>query len=95
MFLGGPEYVAVRMNLPVLYLGMSRVKRGKYEIKFSVITLNAGETEKGFVTREYARFLENDIFTNKSNWLWSHKRWKREFTPAEAQEYASLYGTKQ
>lgn len=94
IFMCGPEYVAVKMNLPVLYLGMNRIKRGEYEIKFSIITLNAAETEKGFVTREYARFLENDIFTNKSNWLWSHKRWKRDFTPEEAKEYESIYGAK-
>ena len=91
IFMYGPEYVATKMDLPVLYLGMNRVKRGKYEIKFELITLEAGKTEKGFVMREYAKFLEKDIFANKYNWLWSHKRWKREFSPSEAQEYDSLY----
>lgn len=73
--------------MPVVYLGMQRVKRGRYVLQFTPIIDQAGQTERGFVTREYAKLLEKDIFANKYNWLWSHKRWKRFFAPHEQQEY--------
>ncbi len=87
LMISGPEYVAVKLNLPVVYLSMQRIKRGKYVIKFIPITEEAGKTERGFITRKYAGLLENDIFANKYNWLWSHKRWKCHFYPHEQEEY--------
>ena len=86
----GSEDLAARLDLPVVYLDMERIKRGEYEITFSLITESAGKEAPRFVTREYARLLERDITSNKYNWLWSHKRWKRDLTPQEEQEYASL-----
>jgi Kdo2-lipid IVA lauroyltransferase/acyltransferase len=91
LMLCGPEYVAVKLNLPVVYLSMSRQGRGKYVVKFTTITEEAGKTEHGFVTREYAKLLEKDIQANPHNWLWSHKRWKRDLTPQERAEYNSLF----
>lgn len=91
LMISGPEYVAVKLNMPVVYLSMPRVGRGKYEVKFTVIVEQAGKTQHGFVTREYAKLLEKDIFANKYNWLWSHKRWKRDLTPQEREEYNTLY----
>lgn len=87
LMLSGPEYVALKMNLPVVYLSTQRVGRGKYVFKFIPITTHAAQTERSFVTREYAKLLEKDIFANKYNWLWSHKRWKRAFEPHEQEEY--------
>ena len=88
----GAEDLAVRLNLPVVYLDMERLKRGRYEMTFTLITEAAGEEPARFVTREYARLLEKDIASNPYNWLWSHKRWKRDLTPEEEQEYATLTG---
>lgn len=87
LMISGPEYVAVKLNLPVVYLGMQRVKRGKYVIKFTPITEAGGATARGFITRKYAKLLEKDIFANKYDWLWSHKRWKCYFYPHEQEEY--------
>ncbi|MEF9931278.1 MAG: lysophospholipid acyltransferase family protein [Bacteroidales bacterium] len=91
LMISGPEYVARKLNLPVVYLNMSRLKRGEYKIEFTTIVEDAGKTEHGFVTREYAKLLESDIFNNKYNWLWSHKRWKRDLTQQEREEYNGLY----
>lgn len=91
LMISGPEYVAVKLNLPVVYLNMRRPKRGEYIIKFTTIVEHAGKTEHGFVTRGYAKLLEKDIFANKYNWLWSHKRWKRDLTEQEREEYNKLF----
>ncbi len=77
MMLRGPEYLSVRMKMPVVYMYMDRIKRGRYKISFSLITEDASKEEELMVTRKFAEFLEKDIEKNKVNWLWSHKRWKR------------------
>lgn len=75
-FFMGAERIAKKMNLPVLYIEMWRVKRGYYRAKFSVLTEDPINTEKNEITLKYIRALEKTIRTKPSGWLWSHKRWK-------------------
>ena len=91
----GAEDIATRLDLPVVFLEIDRLERGRYEISFSVITESAAKEPKRHITREYARLLEQGIVECKHNWLWSHKRWKRDLTPAEEEEYAILTGENQ
>ncbi|HDO27972.1 MAG TPA: lipid A biosynthesis acyltransferase [Bacteroidetes bacterium] len=77
-FYGGTEKVARALNYAVLYLDVSRVRRGFYEVEIKTITKNAKETKEGFITSEYVRLLENTIRNQPDNWLWSHKRWKKQ-----------------
>lgn len=72
----GPETIAAKMGMPVLYCGLIRHGRGNNEAHFELITENASECSSGYVTSEFARLLEKDINENKPTWLWSHKRWK-------------------
>lgn len=73
----GPEYLANKMSLPVVYLYMDRLKRGQYKIKFELITEDASGEKELFVTQKFASLLERDLQANNVNWLWSHRRWKR------------------
>lgn len=75
--LPGPEFLASKLKMPVVYLRMDKLSRGKYHIEFEKITEEPHEMEEYFVTKEFARRLEGDINKNKINWLWSHRRWKR------------------
>ncbi|NOX85697.1 MAG: lysophospholipid acyltransferase family protein [Chlorobi bacterium] len=75
-FYDGTEKVARALNYAVVYLDVSRVKRGYYEVEIKTITKNAADTEPGFITSEYVRLLENTINDQPDNWLWSHRRWK-------------------
>lgn len=86
LFFAGAEFMARRLNLPVVYIDMEWLRRGAYLMKFSLICEESHNTERGFITREYARLLEEHINNDKYNWLWSHKRWKREFTEQEKKE---------
>lgn len=90
LMMSGPEYIATKLNIPVVYLGMNREKRGRYLIHYDMISEYPAKENEFFVTREFARLLERDIKNNKYNWLWSHKRWKRELTDKEWKEYALL-----
>ncbi len=75
--LRGPEFVAVKTGMAVVYLGMNRVSRGKYSIRFTIITQDGSKEKSGFITKKYAELLEGDIRNNKVIWLWSHRRWKK------------------
>lgn len=79
-FFMGPEYIAKKLGAPVVYLGMDRVDRGRYVIKFTLIEENSANTPDGEITKKFAHYLQEDIKENKVNWLWSHKRWKRDVT---------------
>lgn len=73
----GPEELARKLSLPVVFFGIERVRRGLYHSEFVNICDDASRTQEGYVTREYIRLLEESILRDKSNWLWSHKRWKK------------------
>lgn len=73
----GPETIAVRMGMPVLYCGLIRHGRRDNEAHFELITENGAGCESGYITSEFARLLEKDINEHKPTWLWSHKRWKK------------------
>ena len=75
-FLHGPERYARLYRLPVIFVDIQRVKRGYYEIEFSLLTDNTASLPEGEITVRYARKLEDIIRKKPENWLWSHRRWK-------------------
>jgi KDO2-lipid IV(A) lauroyltransferase len=75
-FLRGPERHAKKNNLPVFFVDIQRIKRGYYEVEFSLLAENPSTLEDGEITRRYAKKLEEQIQKNPSNWLWTHRRWK-------------------
>ena len=89
-FFTGAEKIAIKLDLPVLYIEMWRVKRGFYKAKFSVLTDDPGNTEKNEITLRYVNALEKTIRESPSDWLWSHKRWKY---PRKKGELVSLKNT--
>ena len=75
--INGPEVISRSAALPVVYFEMERIRRGRYNMKFTTITENAQETAVGYITEKFASLMEDSIRSNPSNWLWTHKRWKR------------------
>ncbi len=73
----GPERIAVRMKMPVVYAGIRKTEDKVHIAHFKLIAEDASVCEKGWVTARYAELLEKDINDNRHQWLWSHKRWKR------------------
>ena len=72
----GPEKIAFKMDYPVLFCNMQRVKRGYYEIEIEELCINPKKTTKGEITSLYLRKIEQKINDNPEFWLWTHKRWK-------------------
>lgn len=72
----GIEKMAVSLDLPVVFLDIHRVARGRYSVDFQIITYDPKTTSSLEIMEKYIRLLEDSIISDPSNWLWSHKRWK-------------------
>jgi KDO2-lipid IV(A) lauroyltransferase len=86
-FMRGPERAAVAGDLSVAFGQIYKVKRGHYRLEYEICTSNAGSMPQGEITRKYARLLEKVIREHPDMWLWSHRRWKKEWKP----EYSKLW----
>jgi len=76
-FFEGGEFMAKKMELPVFFGTMTKVKRGHYLFEFAKIAeppYNAHEAHS--ITDEFCRRLEENIKNQPDLYLWSHKRWK-------------------
>ena len=76
LFFEGGEQMAVKFNLPVLYLSMSRISAGKYKGEVILLYDGVESVEKHEITERYVRHLERDIEREPAYWMWSHRRWK-------------------
>jgi len=76
--INGPEVLAKSSGCPVIFVEMNRVKRGEYSVSFHEITQDPVNCEPGYITEKYSLLLQQSIEKNPDNWLWTHKRWKRE-----------------
>lgn len=74
--LTGPERIARKLDLPVIFLDTKKIKRGQYTVDMKLITKTPKSTPEFWITEEYARLMEKCILRNPAYWLWTHKRWK-------------------
>ena len=75
--LTGTERLAKQAGHAVLYLDVTRPKRGYYVAEFKLITREPKQMENYTITDEYFRLLEASIHRAPEFWLWTHNRWKR------------------
>jgi len=78
-FLKGPEKGARLGNMPVVFVSLSKPRRGYYHVTASLLTDNAGQLADGELTQKYVQELEANIRRNPALYLWSHNRWKHEW----------------
>jgi KDO2-lipid IV(A) lauroyltransferase len=74
----GTEHMANDYNFAVVFFVVHKVRRGYYELELKLVTKEAKNLEWGYITEQHTKMLEEEINTNPAQWLWSHKRWKRE-----------------
>lgn len=77
LFFTGTGKIAHKFKYPVVYAGVKRVKRGRYEIHLEDLVPIPGEMEPEVIVQRFANRLEQDIQEQPEIWLWSHRRWKR------------------
>lgn len=71
----GAEKMAKKLNCPVVFMYNRRIKRGKYEIGFDLITENPSALNEGDITKMYVQKLEEEIKEMPSTWHWSYRWW--------------------
>lgn len=86
-FVTGPDKGAIRNNTAVVFVRMSKLRRGYYKLIMNVVTEEGSSMRSGELTRKYRDFLEANIRLEPSNYLWSHRRWKWEYKPEYEKEW--------
>lgn len=72
----GAEKYAKDYNCVVATAKMIKVKRGYYELTYSILHDEVADLKYGQITESHTRFNEKIIKSQPEFWLWSHKRWK-------------------
>lgn len=73
----GSERFSREYDFPVIYIYVSKPKRGYYEMEARILEKNPAQTRPGEITEKHTSWLEKQIEETPQYWLWTHKRWKR------------------
>jgi Kdo2-lipid IVA lauroyltransferase/acyltransferase len=72
----GTEKIAKKLNCPVLYTTVKKVRRGYYLVHTEILHEQPANTADGEISELHTKKLEKDIIESPETWLWSHRRWK-------------------
>ncbi|MEX1132625.1 MAG: lysophospholipid acyltransferase family protein [Flavobacteriales bacterium] len=72
----GTESLARKLGMPVVYICISRPKRGYYRMEMETLVADPMAVREGEITEIHTRRLEADIRKTPELWLWTHRRWK-------------------
>jgi KDO2-lipid IV(A) lauroyltransferase len=86
-FVQGPERGARIGNIPVVFAHLTKSKRGHYHFHATLAAENPGILPEGELTRMYISYLEKVITKHPEMWLWSHRRWKREWNESYSKQW--------
>jgi KDO2-lipid IV(A) lauroyltransferase len=75
-FFAGPEKIAVKTNHPIFFQHVKRIKRGYYEVDYSVMINEPAKLEPEEILLQYVEKMEEIIKKEPEYYLWSHRRWK-------------------
>jgi len=72
----GPEILARKLDLAVVFARVTKVKRGYYSLEMVPITRAGSATAEGEITEKFLRLTEDLIREEPAHYLWTHRRWK-------------------
>jgi KDO2-lipid IV(A) lauroyltransferase len=85
----GPEVLARKLDLAVVFARVTKVKRGYYSLEMVPITMSGSATAEGEITEKFLRLTEDLIRQEPAYYLWTHRRWKhRDKAPKGVRENA-------
>lgn len=73
----GVEKLARSVNATVMYMHVIRSRRGLYNVEYKLICVDSKMSNDTEIIQHYSLLLEQNIREKPSDWLWTHKRWKR------------------
>lgn len=72
----GTEALSKKLGYPIVFISITRPKRGHYRMAAENLVENPKATADGEATVTHTRRLERDICAHPELWLWTHRRWK-------------------
>ncbi len=72
----GTEKISRKLNYPIVFINVKRIKRGYYELSAETLCENPATTSEGELSEMHTKKLEEEIRKTPETWLWSHRRWK-------------------
>ncbi len=72
----GVEYFSKKYDMAVVYLKVSKVKRGYYEAEYVVLAEKTEGISNYDITDSFLRNVEAQILAAPEFYLWTHRRWK-------------------
>jgi KDO2-lipid IV(A) lauroyltransferase len=72
----GAEQIARAMRLPMIYVAMRRIGRGRYDVELQQLWDGRETIPPNAITERYARACETDVLKCPADWLWSYRRWR-------------------
>lgn len=69
--------VARKFSMGIVYLSMRKESRGHYVLEYIPIADDASTMSTEDIMQRYYNLLEEDIRYAPENYLWTHRRWKR------------------
>jgi KDO2-lipid IV(A) lauroyltransferase len=72
----GTAVISRKLDYPVIYLAITREKRGQYRFDSELLIAHPKEVTENEITELHTKRLEKDIIARPETWLWSHRRWK-------------------
>ncbi len=76
----GTETLSKKLGYPVVYISITRPKRGYYHMQVETLVADPAGTGDGEITTIHTKRLERDIRNYPDLWLWTHRRWKHRRT---------------
>jgi KDO2-lipid IV(A) lauroyltransferase len=72
----GTEALSRKLGYPVVYISITRPRRGHYRMAVETLVDDPASTGEGEITMIHTKRLERDIRNYPDLWLWTHRRWK-------------------
>lgn len=74
----GAEMLAKRFDMNVIYLKVTKVKRGFYEAEIEILAEDVKNVADYQITDLFLKKVESQIIEAPEYYLWTHKRWKHQ-----------------
>ena len=72
----GAEMLAKKLDMPVIFFSVKRIKRGFYETTFQTLAEHPNDFKDYEITDQFLKLVEQQIHHEPQYYLWTHKRWK-------------------
>ncbi|WP_431121261.1 lysophospholipid acyltransferase family protein [Flagellimonas flava] len=72
----GAEFLCKKLNLPAVYLKVTKLKRGHYQGSFKLLSENPEMLPDFELTKAFLKEVEASIYEAPEFYFWTHKRWK-------------------